>query len=107
METSKFHNQFEQQYIDLTYINLACRAAEPKWSENTKDQLTAFMLGLPVKLGYQFEVIGGQPVQTRNGVQNTLTSEIGRKFRKRLKQAKTARLRISQPAKSVVIASTN
>ena len=38
------------------------QAANPAWTDETWEQLTNFMMSLPVKSGYRFAVVAGPPI---------------------------------------------
>jgi hypothetical protein len=63
--------QDAQEY--LAYI----RGTRTDWTEEAQQELTSFMLGLPVKEGYAFETIAGAPVPaiTRNTVPENYSDE--------------------------------
>jgi hypothetical protein len=65
------------------------------WSSNTWDALTAFQLGSPTGV-IKFAVVAGKPIETRAiGTGNSWASDL-RRMRKRIKQAKAARLRLQK-----------
>jgi hypothetical protein len=63
------------------------------WNSDTWDALTAFQLGHPTGV-IKFELLAGKPIETRpSGTGSSWASNL-RKLKKRIKQAKAARLRL-------------
>ena len=87
---SEFHNQFEQEQIDLARVKRIRKQDEPKWSTKAQEQLTAFMLGLPTEDGYNFQIIAGKPIEK---VRITTSGQFRRLKRNRPKGSKNSKPR--------------
>jgi hypothetical protein len=65
------------------------------WNSDTLDDLTAFQLGRPTGV-IKFEVVAGKPIEPRAvGTGSSWASNL-RQMRRRIKQAKAARLRLQK-----------
>src|SRR5271169_5225957 len=68
--------QDSQDY--LAYI----RGTRTDWTEEAQQELTSFMLGLPVKEGYAFEIIAGVPAPE---IKRKITSETVKTMKERIR----------------------
>lgn len=65
LNMKKDHWGFLQGSDAVDFLNYAAAdASGEKWTREAEASLTAFMLGLPTKPGYRFEIIAGSPAPT-------------------------------------------
>ena len=102
---TEFHNQFDQQQIDLARVKQLRRQNEPTWSVEAEKQLTLFLLGLPTAPGYSFEVIAGKPIAIDPKTQDDYAGAFRRRnTARRIKLARQAKTLAARTLKNTAVA---